>query len=194
MKITRPKFSDLRLKAGPNEGWCFLFGGRSAHYFRAERSLCRKYMIAPTTRVFQVPVALIHQTCPGCLRSLNVSPEGTANTPEPKSALSKTTRSRRAVRRQKARPGELRVTYTRFEGKPDVVYSWGEGCSKRDGALMDWYFSRTAEHIERLERELESRGYDLSTLVFSVMKKKPTAHEPTVMLQSTVKAEEAVKL
>jgi hypothetical protein len=69
MRTTRPKFSDPRLKDGPSEGWCFLFGGRFAHYFRAERSLCRKYLIAPSTRVFQVPLERIHQTCPGCLRS-----------------------------------------------------------------------------------------------------------------------------
>jgi hypothetical protein len=98
------------------------------------------------------------------------------------------------ARRQKARVGELRVTYTRFEGRPDVVYSWGEGCSKSDGALMDWYFTRTAENIKRLEQELLSRGYDLSTLVFSVMKKKPTLAAPneadgmvSAIAESTVK-------
>lgn len=68
MRNTRPKFSDERLKDGPQEGWCYLFGGSSAHYFRLDRSLCRKYQIAPTTKVHQVPLRHVHRTCPGCLR------------------------------------------------------------------------------------------------------------------------------
>lgn len=69
MRLTRPKFNDERAKGDPAEGWCFLFGGRAAHYFRNEKSLCGKYQIAPTVRVFQVALSLIRQTCPKCLAS-----------------------------------------------------------------------------------------------------------------------------
>lgn len=78
-------------------------------------------------------------------------------------------------RRMKARPGELRVTYNRVERGEnlDVVFSRGEGVARPDGHLMHFYFSQESKpHIQRLELELESRGYDLSTMVFSIMKKK----------------------
>jgi hypothetical protein len=69
-KLTRAKFwCDRRLPAGPFEGWCFLFGGRSAHYFRLEVSLCRKYAIEPTVQVFQVPLERLAQICPTCRRA-----------------------------------------------------------------------------------------------------------------------------
>lgn len=81
-------------------------------------------------------------------------------------------------RRQKARPGELRVTYGSLQGDaPDVVFSRGQGVASSDGHLMHWYFSQeSAGHsplfaIKRIEQELLDRGYDLSTMVFSVMKK-----------------------
>jgi hypothetical protein len=76
-------------------------------------------------------------------------------------------------RRQSARPGELRLTFGRYEGDPaDAVAAWGEGCSKRDGGLLFHYFNPTsAKAPDSLFLELEARGYDLSTLVFSVMKK-----------------------
>jgi hypothetical protein len=80
-------------------------------------------------------------------------------------------------RRQSARRGELRATYGRYEGDlPDVIFAWGgDGANKRDGALLHYWFSRYEDNkFKTLAEELEARGYDLSTLVFSVMK-KPTA-------------------
>jgi hypothetical protein len=75
-------------------------------------------------------------------------------------------------RRQKARPGELRVTYGRLEGDaPDVVFARGEGVGKPDGHLMCWYFTRATDDLLPLAQELERRGYDLSTMVFSIMKR-----------------------
>lgn len=80
-------------------------------------------------------------------------------------------------RRQKARPGELRVTYGSLRGdNPDVVFSRGEGVPSCDGHLMNWYFTQASADpglfsIKRIEEELRLRGYDLSTMVFSVMKK-----------------------
>lgn len=83
-------------------------------------------------------------------------------------------------RRQKARPRELRLTFGRIEGEPaDGVAAWGEGCSRRDGALLLHYFNPSlGKDARSLLAELEARGYDLSTLVFSVMKKPGVARVP----------------
>jgi len=54
---------------------------------------------------------------------------------------------------------------------PDVVFARGEGVGKPDGHLMCWYFTRTADNLQPLAQELERRGYDLSTMVFSIMKR-----------------------
>jgi hypothetical protein len=57
---------------------------------------------------------------------------------------------------------------------------WGEGCGKRDGALlhyllcskrMNWRGGKPNVEPSFLE-ELEARGYDLTTLRFSVRKKE----------------------
>lgn len=68
----------------------------------------------------------------------------------------------------------MRATFGRFEGDPpDCIFSWGgAGAGKRDGALLHYYFSRyEKDGIRNLTDDLAARGYDLSTLVFSVMKK-----------------------
>lgn len=87
------------------------------------------------------------------------------------------------VRRPKLKEGELRVYWGRLHGDyPDVIYEWLGGASmRRDSALLhncigskqpDCFatplFSKM--HPSLLE-ELESRGYDLTTLRFSIMKK-----------------------
>lgn len=82
--------------------------------------------------------------------------------------------------RKKAKPGQLRMFYGRLpnDSAPDVCYAWGDGCSKRDGALLTWVISSKRPgllpndpyHPSLLE-ELASRGYDLSTLEFSIKKR-----------------------
>lgn len=81
--------------------------------------------------------------------------------------------------RKKAKPGQLRMFYGRLpdDSAPDICYSWGEGCSKRDGALLNWIIgSKRPPTVEgnplepSLLDELVSRGYDLSTLEFSIKK------------------------
>jgi hypothetical protein len=83
--------------------------------------------------------------------------------------------------RKKARPGELRMFYGRLpdDSSPDVCFAWGDGCSKRDGALLHWIIgSKRAPAVPGREwepsliEELESRGYDLSTISFSIKKKE----------------------
>jgi hypothetical protein len=94
-------------------------------------------------------------------------------------------------RTPKARPGELIIRY----GKPDrhndadVCYAWGPGVNHCDGSLLHYFFgtdrmetnwdaSYNASFLERVKyapsllKELESRGYDLTTLRFSIQKKQ----------------------
>jgi len=80
--------------------------------------------------------------------------------------------------RKRAKPGELCMFYGRLPGdNPDTIYSWGDGCSKRDGALLnmviggpiwDW----NGKPNKSLLDELKDRGYDITTLKFSIQKTK----------------------
>jgi hypothetical protein len=79
-----------------------------------------------------------------------------------------------------AAPGQLRMFYGRLPGErtPDVCTAWGEGCSKRDGRLLHWILCSDRPpgvpgrpFDKSLLKELEDRGYDLSTLEFSIRKK-----------------------
>lgn len=76
----------------------------------------------------------------------------------------------------KAKPGELRAAWGRPDpGEPPCVcYAWGgHGASKPDGRVL-------AEALEGarvfdgspLLKELEARGYDLTTLAFSIRVKE----------------------
>lgn len=66
---------------------------------------------------------------------------------------------------------------------PDMCYAWGDGCSKRDSILLHNALACQkpdvfAEHpfakmLPSVLEELEARGYDLTTLRFSVRKKEP---------------------
>lgn len=94
-------------------------------------------------------------------------------------------RATRATRK-KAAPGQLRMFYGRLpdDSAPDVCFAWGDGCSKRDGALLHWIIgSKRAPTVPgrdwepSLLDELKSRGYDLSTLEFSI-RKSPTPPDP----------------
>lgn len=80
-------------------------------------------------------------------------------------------------------PNTLRVTWGRedHDPNPDVMFSWGEGCQKGDSMLLHSMFSgfehrkygkHPAEHDGYL-KELEARGYDLTTIKFSIKKKTP---------------------
>lgn len=84
------------------------------------------------------------------------------------------------VSRKRARPGELLMFYGRLPGdSPDTIYSWGEGCSKRDGALLNMVigskrYSVLGEWEKSLLEDLQDRGYDITTLKFSIRKKEQT--------------------
>lgn len=85
---------------------------------------------------------------------------------------------KKRYRRKHAKPGELLAYYGKADsyGDPDLCYAWGEGCQKADSRLVDYALHRKdydvfgTYHPSFIE-ELEKRGYDITTLKFSIKKK-----------------------
>lgn len=91
------------------------------------------------------------------------------------------------LRKPKLQDGELRVYWGKLpHDNPDVVFAWqGDSHMKRDSSLLCCAFGSkrpdtsakplfSKMHPSLLE-ELKDRGYDLTTLKFSIMKKKQEA-------------------
>lgn len=81
-------------------------------------------------------------------------------------------------RKLKAKPGELTAGYGRDEyGYVDLGFAWGEGIDSADASLLQWTFTRSykseldGETEPGLLTQLRQRGYDLTTLKFSIQKK-----------------------
>jgi hypothetical protein len=79
-------------------------------------------------------------------------------------------------RKPQAKPGELKISWASHErgDPPCLVYSWGDGISrgKSDGAVLSYFFETHQWPEKRtLAAELDARGYDLTTLRFSIQKK-----------------------
>lgn len=84
------------------------------------------------------------------------------------------------LRTPKAKDGELLVKYGKEYGDEDLFYCYPDNeCGmKRDSRMLSMAFERTVlfpEDGRTLRQELEARGYDITTLKFSVMKKTPNA-------------------
>jgi len=69
---------------------------------------------------------------------------------------------------------------SRLVGQPgDVLYEYGDGCSKRDGSLLHSALGvrkfdlATNTSLPSVLEELHRRGYDLTTLKFSIHKRAP---------------------
>lgn len=90
-------------------------------------------------------------------------------------------------RRRKAKPGQLLVYYGKLpHDRPDVLLAWGgEGATKNDAHLvygvlcmhrieMEIGDRHTFQHVRvhSLIEELERRGYDITTLRFSIERKE----------------------
>lgn len=88
-------------------------------------------------------------------------------------------------RTPKAKDGELLVKYGKEYDDEDLFYCYPDNdCGmKRDSRMLSIAFERTVlfqEDGRTLRQELEARGYDITTLKFSVMKKVPNGgSEPT---------------
>lgn len=76
-------------------------------------------------------------------------------------------------RAPKAKPGELKIAYGKSEGDIDLFYCHGgEGASKRDSRMLSHFIEGTTYFEGRnLRQELEYRGYDITTLKFSIQRK-----------------------
>ena len=90
-------------------------------------------------------------------------------------------------RAPKARRGQLKVQWGKLRhDSPDIIYTHGDGTSRADSRLLHFMFSQG--HYSPLDKtfgkslydELESRGYDLTTLKFSISKKYNQSLELTV--------------
>lgn len=86
-------------------------------------------------------------------------------------------------RAPKAKPGELKMQYGKLPyDSPDICMTWGDGCSKRDGNYLYWMLccKRQVFKDGKMEfdpsfiEELEARGYDVTTIKFSIQKKPLT--------------------
>lgn len=91
---------------------------------------------------------------------------------------------KRAWRAPKAKPGELVMRWGKMPNdSPEMCYAWGDGASRRDMVLL--HIAIASQHPDlavsplfskmnpSLLEELEARGYDLTTLKFSIFKKQP---------------------
>jgi hypothetical protein len=76
----------------------------------------------------------------------------------------------------RAKPGEFKITWGTIERgeSPSLIYSHGgEGASKPDGHMISYIFEGCKNEYGRtLVQDLVYRGYDISTLKFSVKIKK----------------------
>lgn len=87
------------------------------------------------------------------------------------------------LRKPKLHNGELRVYWGKLpHDNPDVIYAWqGDSSMKRDSAMLCYFMGsqHPDPHVKpifskmkpSLIEELEARGYDITTLKFSIMKK-----------------------
>lgn len=79
---------------------------------------------------------------------------------------------RKRYRTPVAKPRELRAAYGRADrwSEPSIVYSWGgDGANKPDGRILSTAIEEAIVFDGKtLAQELDRRGYDLSTLRFSI--------------------------
>ena len=83
--------------------------------------------------------------------------------------------------------GQLLVYWGKLpHDEPDVIYAYqGDSSMKRDNAFLYYHFGRKypdpnamplfSKMKPSLLEELDARGYDITTLRFSIMKKTPNA-------------------
>ena len=77
-------------------------------------------------------------------------------------------------RTPKAKPGELLVKYGQEHGDLDLYFCYGgKGATSRDSKMLMLAFERDIGFGKSLREELEERGYDITTLKFSVQQRAP---------------------
>ncbi len=92
------------------------------------------------------------------------------------------------MRRPSVKPGQLHMYWGREARgeRPDVIYHSGDGVSRRDRALLHYMLGsqrlefngeKGYDFAPSLFDELVARGYDLTTLRFSIAKLPTATHE-----------------
>lgn len=101
--------------------------------------------------------------------------------------------SQKRLRKPKLKDGELRVYWGKVPyDSPDIILAWqGDSSMRRDINLLHYHLCcerpdvHTKPLFSKMEpsliKELENRGYDITTLKFSIMKKKPLDTTPQPM-------------
>jgi hypothetical protein len=91
------------------------------------------------------------------------------------------------LRKPKIKDGQLMVYWGKLpHDNPDIIFSWqGDASMKRDSAALRYYLGckRPDPHVQpifskmlpSMLEDLEDRGYDITTLRFSIMKKQVDA-------------------
>lgn len=81
-------------------------------------------------------------------------------------------------RAPRAKQGQLKAQWGKLpHDSPDLIFVWGEGVPRVDGRLLYHALTRqdysvaTKEWYPGFVEQLEKRGYDLTTLKFSISKK-----------------------
>lgn len=71
----------------------------------------------------------------------------------------------------KAKPGQLKMAWSKRNN--DVMYAWGgSGADKSDAALLHVVLTEHLKYFDNnFQQELIERGYDITTLKFSIQKK-----------------------
>jgi len=71
-----------------------------------------------------------------------------------------------------AKEGELKAKYGSLDDELDIYYAFkGDAQMGRDAKLLSNYFERNKGLFDKtLRQELIERGYDITTLSFSIMK------------------------
>lgn len=74
-----------------------------------------------------------------------------------------------------AKPGELKIAYGKEKyDSPELMFCYGgSGATKRDTNMLMYFFCEATlpENKKNLVAELESRGFDITTLKFSIQQK-----------------------
>ena len=75
-------------------------------------------------------------------------------------------------RRVKAKPGELKVAYGKgsYGSETDLFYAWGEGVHKGSANVLSHFLEEIKDGGLTLRQELQERGFDITTLKFSIQK------------------------
>ena len=87
----------------------------------------------------------------------------------------------------KAKEGEIKLQWGKLpHDNPDIIISWGDGCKTDSRFVMNTFCSKTPDpHTQPIfskmrpsfVEELEARGYDITTIKFSISKQPKAAGE-----------------